>query len=142
MKRFRSDHTSAWKRFKARHAISIYRCTRGAERIHEYLERDNKREPSNGPLFRSIRGTTTITGAGAGVSTNGSYTIVAQWAKAAGIHVDGLGVHGLRATAATNALEHDTDIAKVQVCLGHANIVPLVCMTDVASGRRIHRPTK
>lgn len=48
--------------------------------------------------------------------------MVAQWAKAAGIHVDGLGVHGLRATAATNALEHDADIAKVQVWLGHANI--------------------
>lgn len=43
-------------------------------------------------------------------------------AHAAGIQVDGLGVHGLRATAATNALEHDADIAKVQVCLGHANI--------------------
>ena len=30
--------------------------------------------------------------------------------------------HGLRATAATNALEHDADIAKVQEWLGHANI--------------------
>ena len=36
--------------------------------------------------------------------------------------VAGLGVHGLRATAATNALEHDADIAKVQTWLGHANI--------------------
>lgn len=89
-----------------------------AERIHEYLERDTQREPGNGPLFRSIRGTTT----GAGVSANGIYTVVAQWAKAAGINVDGLGVHGLRATAATNALEHDADIAKVQTWLGHANI--------------------
>lgn len=43
-------------------------------------------------------------------------------AKAVGIEVDGLGVHGLRATAAINALEHDADIAKVQVWLGHANI--------------------
>ena len=34
----------------------------------------------------------------------------------------GLGVHGLRATAATNALEHEADIAKVQQWLGHANI--------------------
>ncbi len=89
-----------------------------ADRIYEYLERDNEREPGNGPLFRSIRGRT----AGAGVSANGIYTVVGQWAKAAGIHVDGLGVHGLRATAATNALEHDADIAKVQVWLGHANI--------------------
>ncbi|MEB0222258.1 tyrosine-type recombinase/integrase, partial [Pseudomonas sp. AB12(2023)] len=29
-----------------------------AERIHAYLERDNEREPGNGPLFRSIRGRT------------------------------------------------------------------------------------
>lgn len=48
--------------------------------------------------------------------------MVAQWAQAAGIKVEGLGVHGLRATAATNALEHDADIAKVQEWLGHANI--------------------
>ena len=33
-----------------------------------------------------------------------------------------MGVHGLRATAATNALEHEADIAKVQQWLGHANI--------------------
>lgn len=89
-----------------------------AERIHAYLEKDSEREPGPGPLFRSIRGRTT----GAGVSANGIYTVVAQWARAAGIKVDGLGVHGLRATAATNALEHDADIAKVQVWLGHANI--------------------
>lgn len=89
-----------------------------AERIHEYLERDTQREPGNGPLFRSIRGRT----AGGAVTGNGIYKVVAHWAQAAGIDVDGLGVHGLRATAATNALEHDADIAKVQVWLGHANI--------------------
>ena len=33
-----------------------------------------------------------------------------------------IGAHALRATAATNALEHDADIAKVQKWLGHANI--------------------
>jgi integrase len=32
------------------------------------------------------------------------------------------GAHALRATAATNALDHDADIAKVQEWLGHANI--------------------
>ncbi|WP_456256697.1 tyrosine-type recombinase/integrase (plasmid) [Pseudomonas iridis] len=89
-----------------------------AERIYVYLERDDQREPGSGPLFRSIRGRT----AGGAVTGNGIYKVVAQWAHAAGIQVDGLGVHGLRATAATNALEHDADIAKVQVWLGHANI--------------------
>ena len=89
-----------------------------AERIYAYLERDVGRDAAPGPLFRSMRGTTT----GAGVTANGLYTIVAQWARVAGIEVERLGVHGLRATAATNALEHDADIAKVQMWLGHANI--------------------
>jgi integrase/recombinase XerD len=33
-----------------------------------------------------------------------------------------IGAHALRATAATNALDHAADIAKVQEWLGHANI--------------------
>jgi hypothetical protein len=33
-----------------------------------------------------------------------------------------IGAHVLRATAATNALDHQADIAKVQEWLGHANI--------------------
>jgi integrase/recombinase XerD len=36
--------------------------------------------------------------------------------------VNGLCVHSLRATAATNALSHEADIAKVQEWLGHANV--------------------
>jgi integrase len=35
---------------------------------------------------------------------------------------EGFGAHSLRATAATNALDHEADIAKVQEWLGHANI--------------------
>lgn len=89
-----------------------------AERIYAYLEWDSARDTTSGPLFRSVRGKTT----GSGVTANGLYTVVAHWARVAGIEVDGLGVHGLRATAATNALEHDADIAKVQMWLGHANI--------------------
>lgn len=34
----------------------------------------------------------------------------------------GLGVHDIRATTATNALEHEAHIAKVQTWLGHSNI--------------------
>jgi len=33
-----------------------------------------------------------------------------------------IGAHSLRATAATNALDHQADIAKVQEWQGHANI--------------------
>ncbi len=38
------------------------------------------------------------------------------------IEVNGLCVHAMRATAATNALSNDADIAKVQEWLGHANV--------------------
>jgi integrase/recombinase XerD len=36
--------------------------------------------------------------------------------------VPGVPVHSLRATAATNALDHQADIAKVQLWLGHMDI--------------------
>jgi hypothetical protein len=39
---------------------------------------------------------------------------VLAYAAQAKIAIDGFGVHSLRATAATNALEHEADIAKVQ----------------------------
>jgi integrase/recombinase XerD len=38
------------------------------------------------------------------------------------IEVNGLCVHSMRATAATNALSNEADIAKVQEWLGHANV--------------------
>ena len=41
---------------------------------------------------------------------------------ASALEVNGLCVHSLRATAATNALSHEADIAKVQEWLGHANV--------------------
>jgi site-specific recombinase XerD len=45
------------------------------------------------------------------------------------------GVHSLCATAATNALEHEADIAKVQQWLGHAKIA-----TTRIYNRRKSRP--
>ncbi len=38
------------------------------------------------------------------------------------IEVNGLCVHSMRATATTNALSHEADIAKVQEWRGHANV--------------------
>ncbi len=72
---------------------------------------------------------------GAGITANGIYTVVEAYVKKAGVQVAGLGVHGLRATAATNALEHEADIAKVQAWLGHANI-----STTKIYDRRENRP--
>src|SRR5712691_6646263 len=50
--------------------------------------------------------------------------IVKHYGAMVGINADvhGFCVHALRATAATNALAHNADIAKVQEWLGHANI--------------------
>jgi integrase len=42
--------------------------------------------------------------------------------RATGLDVPGFCIHSLRATAATNALDHEADIARVQEWLGHANI--------------------
>lgn len=49
---------------------------------------------------------------------------VSKYGQATGINfeLNGLCVHSLRATAATNALSHEADIAKVQEWLGHANV--------------------
>ena len=51
-------------------------------------------------------------------------SIVRHHARAVGLdrEVRGLCTHSMRATAATNALQHDADIARVQEWLGHANI--------------------
>lgn len=89
-----------------------------AERIYMYLVHDGDRAQTPGALFRSLRGKTS----GNGITGKGVYGVAVKWASVAQIHVDGLGVHGLRATAATNALEHDADNAKVQMWLGQANI--------------------
>jgi integrase/recombinase XerD len=50
--------------------------------------------------------------------------IVMKYAKLTGISAEAVGVcvHSMRATAATNALSNEADIAKVQEWLGHANV--------------------
>lgn len=90
-----------------------------AERLHAYLAASGHHlGQGQAPLFVPLRGRRT----GAGLTADGIYAVVGAHAQAAGIAVAGLGVHGLRATAATNALEHEADIARVQQWLGHANI--------------------
>ncbi len=88
--------------------------------IDEYLEVAGHREDRKGALFRPVtnpRGD--LEGA---ITGDGLYKMLKGYAARAGVHVDGLCLHALRATAATNALEHSADIAFVQGWLGHANI--------------------
>jgi integrase/recombinase XerD len=97
----------------------------GAQRmIEDYLALAGHRSDLEGALFRPVKNNRT----GlldrhldpASVYRN----IVRKYGLATGIsaEVNGLCVHSLRATAATNALSHDSDIAKVQEWLGHANV--------------------
>ena len=53
------------------------------------------------------------------ITPDAIYKIVRGYSGALGFQI---GAHALRATAATNALDHQADIAKVQEWLGHANI--------------------
>lgn len=71
------------------------------------------------PLFRPV--SNNACGARA-ITPNGVYKVLVKYARLAAIDIDGFGPPALRATAATNALEHDADIAGVQQWLGHANI--------------------
>lgn len=50
--------------------------------------------------------------------------IVMKYARETGIAAEGVGIciHSMRATAATNALSNEADIAKMQDWLGHANV--------------------
>jgi site-specific recombinase XerD len=56
------------------------------------------------------------------ITADGIYKMVKHYAKQVGVNIEGFGMHPLRATAATNALDHEADIAKVQEWLGYANI--------------------
>jgi site-specific recombinase XerD len=92
--------------------------------IEQYLALAGHAIDISGPVFRPV--TNNRTGKldrpldPASVYRN----IVVKYGLETGIsaEVNGLCVHSLRATAATNALSHEADIAKVQEWLGHANV--------------------
>ncbi len=85
--------------------------------VHEYLEAAGHGTDDMGALFRPISNNTH--GLDKGITADGIYKIVRAYSGRLGFEI---GAHSLRATAATNALDHQADIAKVQEWLGHANI--------------------
>ena len=99
---------------KLRH-IPLHPGTQGL--LADYLEASGHAQHNTAALFRPIRNNRT--GEIGGLSTDGVYKLVRGYAKKLGVTI---GAHALRATAATNALENEADIAKVQEWLGHANI--------------------
>ena len=91
--------------------------------IQDYLDAAGHGADPDAPIFRPVKNNSTKVGLQKALSPDAIYqSIVMPYAKALGISVEMFGPHALRATAATNALEHDCDIAKVQEWLGHANI--------------------
>ena len=90
--------------------------------VAEYLEMAGHDQEPDSPLFRRVR--TPNAGTAARSLTPGAVyaDIVVFYMNQVGISGDNMGPHALRATAATSALEHQADIAKVQEWLGHANI--------------------
>ena len=91
-----------------------------AEAISVYLELAGHAGDVQGTLFRPVSNNIRVVGAA--ITADGVYKMLAGYAASLKIDVAGFGPHALRATAATNALEHEADIAKVQEWLGHANI--------------------
>ena len=86
--------------------------------IHDYLEAAGHSTDEVGALFRPVRNNRTGRLERA-ITADGVYKLVRTYSAGLGFEI---GAHALRATAATNALDHQADIAKVQEWLGHANI--------------------
>jgi len=91
-----------------------------AEAIDAYLALAGHAGDAQGALFRPASNNTRA--CGTAITADGVYKMLAGYAASLKINVAGFGPHALRATAATNALEHNADLAKVQEWLGHANI--------------------
>jgi site-specific recombinase XerD len=89
-----------------------------SELIHDYLAAAGHDADENGALFRPLKNNATGR-LDRALTANGVYELVREYSAALGFKV---GAHSLRATAATNALDNQADISKVQEWLGHANI--------------------
>jgi site-specific recombinase XerD len=92
--------------------------------IAAYLKTAGHAEDLKGPLFRPVKNNVTKTLNKPLHPVSVYQDIVRRYAREVGLleAVPALCVHSLRATAATNALSHEADIAKVQEWLGHADI--------------------
>jgi integrase/recombinase XerD len=88
------------------------------ELIHDYLDAVGHGGDENGALFRPIKNNRTGR-LDKALTPDAVYRLVRGYSAALGFEI---GAHALRATAATNALDNQADIAKVQEWLGHANI--------------------
>jgi integrase/recombinase XerD len=86
--------------------------------ILDSLEAAGHGAEDGGAMFRPLHHCR-IEGSQAAITPDAVYKIVRTYSVALGFQI---GAYALRATAATNALDHQADIAKVQEWLGYANI--------------------
>ena len=112
-------------------------AAKAARLIQAYLDAAGHGHDGPGPLFRPVKNPTTGTLNQPLNPTSIYQDVVRRYGEPVGINaaVQGFCVHSLRATAATNALLHGADIAKVQEWLGHANVA-----TTRLYDQRNHRP--
>ena len=91
--------------------------------MNAYRAMDCRIEEPYSPLFRPVKNNTSKVLL-KHLSSDAIYKMVRKYATQAGLvsEISNIGAHAMRATAATNALEHAADIAKVQEMLGHSNI--------------------
>jgi integrase/recombinase XerD len=92
--------------------------------IGDYLRFADHGGDLDGALFRPVKNNRTGT-LERPLDPGSIYrNIVRKYGLETGIaaEVNGLCVHSMRGTSATNALAHESDIAKVQEWLGHANV--------------------
>lgn len=92
-----------------------------AEHVDAYLVAAGHTDDKSGALFRPLKNNRHDDDR-ASITPDGVYKMLQKYAASLKMSVVGFGPHALRATAATNALDHEADIAKVQEWLGHASI--------------------
>ena len=89
--------------------------------LNAYLQASGHEAQRDSPLFRPMINNR-VGHTETALTVDGVYAIVTGYGQQVGIAAERFAPHALRATAATNALDHQADIAKVQAWLGHASI--------------------
>ncbi len=108
--------------------------------IQDYLEAAGNEDEGGMPLFRPVKNNRSGTLDKPLSPTSVYQHIVGHYGQRAGIDFSGFSPHALRSTAATNALDHGADIARVQEWLGHASIAT-TRMYDKRANRPEESPT-
>jgi integrase/recombinase XerD len=90
--------------------------------IHDYLDAAGQVTDDNGALFRPIQNNRTGR-LETVITASCVYKLVRGYSAALGFEI---GAYALRATVATNALDHQADIAKVQEWLRYGTLLPRI----------------